>query len=480
MSTVSELWRRLRTAGIEPGDSDDVKLKKSLLMFAMGLTTAAPVLWLALYQRLGLKLNTSVPVGYQLVSLGTLVLYLVTRNFDLFRVLQLCLFLFFPFVLQWTLGDFITASGFVLWGLLAPVGAILLYSPRESVPWFVAYITLIVAAAGADYYLFAEGVAPPAVPPKTIVVFFALNFIAISSIVYFLLRYAAVEREKSKARIEEAHRLLQLEQERSERLLLNILPGPVAERLKTERRHDRRRLRRRHRDVRRHRQLHHRSPKGMSPSQIFAMLNEVFSAFDALAEQHGLEKIKTIGDAYMVAGGLNDESTINYSEAHRRHGARHARRCCASDLVVNDRRLEIRIGIGTGPVVAGVVGKKKFIYDLWGDTVNIASRITAEGVPGMIQVDVTTYRRLRNRFDFDAPRTIYLKGKGDTTVYALHGSQGRRRMRRRHDPPIGGRSALSARRRRGAARREAPGRRGGSRREARSTRPRGHSAPGGS
>src|SRR5262252_3016438 len=128
MSYFSELANRLRTAGIEPGDSDDIQLRKSLLRFAMGLTTAAPMLWLALYWTMGLNFPASVPFGYQLVSLGTLVLYLVTRSFDLFRVLQLCLYLFFPFVLQWRIGDFITASGFVLWGLLAPVGAILLYS----------------------------------------------------------------------------------------------------------------------------------------------------------------------------------------------------------------------------------------------------------------------------------------------------------------------------------------------------------------
>jgi len=85
--------------------------------------------------------------------------------------------------------------------------------------------------------------------------------------------------------------------------------------------------------------------------------------------------------------------------------------------------LDVRIGIGTGPVVAGVVGKKKFIYDLWGDTVNIASRITAEGVPGMIQVDETTYRRLRERYDFYEPQTLYLKGKGNMTVYRLNGKK---------------------------------------------------------
>jgi class 3 adenylate cyclase len=411
MSYLSDLLKRLKTAGIEPGDSDEIKLKKSLLMFAMGLTTAAPVLWLVLYQSMGLNIPTSVPVGYQLVSLGTLAIYLVSRNFDWFRVMQLSLYLAFPFVLQATLGDFITASGFVLWGLLAPVGAILLYNPRDSVIWFAAYVLLIIGAAGYDYWIFSEGVKPPPVPAKTIVVFFALNFVAISSMVYLLLRFAAVERE--------AHRLLQAEQERSERLLLNILPGPVAERLKMEDGTiadgfaD---VTVMFADIVNFTTL----AEGLSPNQIFAMLNKVFSSFDALAEKYGLEKIKTIGDAYMVAGGINDDSAVNYSESIARM-ALEMRDLLAREIAIHDNRLEIRMGIGTGPVVAGVVGKKKFIYDLWGDTVNLASRITAESVPGMIQVDVTTYRRLRNKFEFDPPKTIYLKGKGDTTVYTLKG-----------------------------------------------------------
>jgi adenylate cyclase len=146
-------------------------------------------------------------------------------------------------------------------------------------------------------------------------------------------------------------------------------------------------------------------------------LNQVFSCFDELAETHGLEKIKTIGDAYMVAGGLNDDK-INYSDAIA-DMALGMRDVLATEFA--KMKLQIRMGIGTGPVVAGVVGKKKFIYDLWGDTVNIASRITNESVPGTVQVDQTTYRRLRQRFEFGAPRTIYVKGKGDMTVYELIG-----------------------------------------------------------
>jgi class 3 adenylate cyclase len=149
------------------------------------------------------------------------------------------------------------------------------------------------------------------------------------------------------------------------------------------------------------------------------MLNKIFSSFDELAEKHGMEKIKTIGDAYMVAGGLDNERA-DYSDAIA-DMAMEMRDLLHRDFNINQMHLEVRIGIGTGPVVAGVVGKKKFIYDLWGDTVNIASRITSEGVPGMVQVDEATYRRLHDRFDFHDPQILYLKGKGNMTVYRLIG-----------------------------------------------------------
>jgi hypothetical protein len=110
------------------------------------------------------------------------------------------------------------------------------------------------------------------------------------------------------------------------------------------------------------------------------------------------------------------------------------------DFSINEMHLELRIGIGTGPVVAGVVGKKKFIYDLWGDTVNIASRVTTEGIPGMVQVDERTYRRLQRSFNFQEPRTIFLKGKGNMVVHHLigrrtAGSASRRRLARPRQPP---------------------------------------------
>ena len=407
----------LRDAGIDPDDDAETRLKKSLLIFATGLVCLGSMLWLFLYGQLGPQFSATEPFIFQILLVGNLLYFFHSRNFNFFRHSQLALLLFAPFAVQWGIGNFITASGTSLWGLLAPIGAILFIGPRESIAWFVAYIFLTALSGFFDYYL-ADSLASkgPKIATETTVFFFALNFAAISTIVYLLLRYAVIERARAQTELEATHQKLQEEQERSERLLLNILPGPIAERLKR----DKQTIADGFADV----SVMFvdivnftRIAEGMTPQQVFAMLNRIFSSFDELAEQYGVEKIKTIGDAYMVAGGLNNEQN-NYSRAIAELAIA-MRDLLHRDFVVNDMHLDVRIGIGTGPIVAGVVGKKKFIYDLWGDTVNLASRITSEGVPGMIHVDERTWQRLSDDFVFEAPQTIYLKGKGNTQVYRL-------------------------------------------------------------
>ena len=421
-SALPHFYDRLQNAGIEPDDSEELRLNKSLLMLATGMASVAIMVWVTLYSILGPQFSTTMPLAFQLLLVGNMVFYIKSRNFDFFRVSQLGLFLFLPFVAQWSGGTIISTSGILLWALLAPVGAILCIGVRQSVGWFIAWVVLTALSGVVDFYLADSAVAlNTSVPVRTTIVFFVLNFISISTIIYMLLRLSIAEKRKIQESLEEAHKQLKIEQERSEKLLLNILPGPVAERLKNSNQTiadgfaD---VTVMFADIVNFTQV----AANMSPSQVFAMLNRIFSAFDELAEEYGLEKIKTIGDAYMVAGGLNDD-LANYSAAIG-DMAIAMRDMLRRDFSVNSSRLEIRIGIGTGPIVAGVLGKKKFIYDLWGDTVNIASRITSEGVPGMIQCDTTTYHRLATSFDFHEPQTIYLKGKGNMTVYRLIGRKG--------------------------------------------------------
>jgi len=416
--TPGTLLRRLGTAGVVPGDPEEIRLKKQVLLFSCGLMIGGSAIWLGLYHLLGLHLSASLPFGVEVASLAALLIYLWTLNFNFFRIAQLALWLFVPFVVQWSMGDFVSASGMILWGLLAPVGAALLFSARESLPWMVAYVVLTIATGYVDHELAGSSDTALHVPVKTSVVFFALNFATVCAMVYWLLSFAFTERERSRARLQDAHARLQEEQERSERLLLNILPAPIAERLKNSEAA----IADGYADVTvmfADIVNFTRLAEDMAPRQVFALLNRMFSEFDALADGYGLEKIKTIGDAYMVAGGLNQGST-EYSSAIASL-ALDIRDLVAREFQVDGKPLALRIGIGTGPVVAGVVGKKKFIYDLWGDTVNIASRITTEGAPGMIQVDQATYRRLRDSYEFLEPQTVYLKGKGDTTVYRMTG-----------------------------------------------------------
>ena len=147
------------------------------------------------------------------------------------------------------------------------------------------------------------------------------------------------------------------------------------------------------------------------------ILDDLFSALDELAERHGLEKIKTIGDAYMAVGGLPEprpdhaEAVAEMALAVREEVVRH--------LDPAGRPLAVRIGIDTGPVVAGVIGRRRFSYDLWGDTVNTASRMESNGVAGCIQVTDRAYRRLRDRYRFERRGPVQVKGKGELVTWFL-------------------------------------------------------------
>jgi class 3 adenylate cyclase len=154
-----------------------------------------------------------------------------------------------------------------------------------------------------------------------------------------------------------------------------------------------------------------------SPERVVAVLNELFTAFDTLAAQRGLEKIKTIGDAYMVVAGVPDErddhAAIMVDMAIAMHAA------ASVQPALDGRRLELRTGIASGPVVAGVIGRQKFSYDLWGDTVNTASRMESSGVAGCIQVTEATWRSVAEHYRWQVREGVEVKGKGSMRTYLL-------------------------------------------------------------
>ena len=251
---------------------------------------------------------------------------------------------------------------------------------------------------------------------KTIGVFFALNFAAMSSIIYFLVRHFVLETDRIRNQLDRQHQLLAEEQKKSERVLLNVLPDSIAQRLKNQAGL----IADGHADVTvmftdlvNFTQL----TESLPPEQLVNLLNTIFTGFDELCEKYGVEKIKTIGDAYMAVGGLNRENA-NYTR-NIADLALEMRQYVNDHPELSPFKLGIHTGIATGPVVAGVIGTKRFIYDLWGDTVNVASRLTDEAVKDMIQVDRTTYNRIRHDYAFDSPATIHVKGKGEMAMYRL-------------------------------------------------------------
>jgi class 3 adenylate cyclase len=319
-------------------------------------------------------------------------------------------------VLQWAIGNFVNASGVSLWALLAPVGAIVVLGTRDSVPWFIAYLFMQSMSGMFDYLLQWD---TRQLDMQTVAVFFALNFISISAMVYLLLWYFSREKAKLTSELETQRRAIEMERELSDRLLLNILPLPIAERLKRQETN----IADGHADVTVMFadivNFTHMSEE-MSPNETVHLLNDIFSEFDLLAEKYGVEKIKTIGDAYMVAGGLQKDNDALYVDAMA-NMAIDMQAFVLRYIAPNGEPLKLRIGMATGPVVAGVIGKRKFSYDLWGDTVNVSSRIASEAQPGFIQADAVTYRRLHNRFRFDEVHQIQVKGKGIMQVYNLMG-----------------------------------------------------------
>jgi PAS domain S-box-containing protein len=216
----------------------------------------------------------------------------------------------------------------------------------------------------------------------------------------------------------QAEEALRIEQEKSELLLLNILPKPIADRLKQNSQS----IADSFADVTvlfADLVNFTRLSEQISPTELVEMLNRIFSAFDVLAEKHGLEKIKTIGDSYMVVGGL-PMVRPDHAEAIAEMALDMISEIVRFNAEYNEA-FNIRIGINTGPVVAGVIGIKKFIYDLWGDTVNTASRMESHGVPGCIQVTEATYQRLHNQYVFEERGVISVKGKGEMMTYFLTG-----------------------------------------------------------
>jgi len=291
---------------------------------------------------------------------------------------------------------------------------------RNAARWYVAWVVVFLGSGLAGELL---GGVSPTVPRWFTTTMLALNITVGGTIVFTLLAVFARQRRDALA-------ALRVEQEKAENLLLNILPRSIADRLKDETRTIADQFRSASilfADVVDFTPLSERLP----PAEVVGVLDHLFSHFDVLAERHGLEKIKTIGDCYMVAAGVPSPRPD-----HARALALMAldmQTAMRSVDEVGHLGLELRVGINSGPVVAGVIGRKRFLYDLWGDAVNTASRMESHGTSGRIQITRATKELLEDEFICESRGTIPIKGKGEIETWYLVGPRpGRAAETREH------------------------------------------------
>ena len=392
---------RILSIGADPRDTADERFRKRLLVGVALVILPVGFLWGCLYWAVGEHGVALTPWGYVAGSAISLVVFARTRNFAFLRTAQLLLILVAPAAGMVMLGGLDESSSVILWSLLAPLGAVAFDRPGRAWPWFAAFVaTTLVALA------LAEVVRPDAadLPGAFVLTFDVLNILVVFLVAMILLVTFARGRDAAHARVET--------------LLRNVLPDEIAQRLQSD-----------PNSIADHfdevsilfADVVDFTPLSsrLDAREVVGLLDRLFTSFDELVDRYDVEKIKTIGDCYMVAAGV---PTQRPDHAQALAGlALEMRECAKRCLPDRDRDLRLRIGISSGPVVAGVIGRRRFLYDLWGDTVNMASRMESHGTPDEIQITRSTFELLRDDFAIEPIGLVEVKGKGKVETWRLVG-----------------------------------------------------------
>ncbi len=380
--------------GAEPGDSQELRLQKTLLLASSLMLGILAVIWGLVYLSFSEPLAAAIPLLYACLSTISIAIYVARHRYQLFRSSQLLLSLLLPFFLMIALGGIVNSSAVVLWSLMSPLGALLFANRRRALYWFIAYLVLVFFGVALGPIISDANSLPRAV----VTLFFGLNIGGVSAVTFVLLQNFMSQKD-------EALELLRAEQAKSEGLLLNVLPAQIAEVLKDG--------------------VHTIADQcdevsvlfadvvgftplseSLPPQEVVALLDEAFTYFDSLVAEYGVEKIRTIGDNYMVAAGV-PIARPDHAQVLTRIALK-----MNSFVTSSNPPLRFRLGINSGPAIAGVIGTAKFHYDLWGDMVNTASRMESHGQPGKIQITQATYERIADQFVCRPRGLIEVKGKG--------------------------------------------------------------------
>lgn len=398
---LSLLFARLDRRFAVGEEDEQARLRWTTTTRITAVVVAVSPIWIVTYLALGRPLSAALPSAYVLITLSSFSWLAWRQQLWAFPGIQITLFATLPVLLQWSLGGFERGSAVALWSFSAPMLALAVYGVRAAVRWFGVFVASIIMLGIFDGVLRTAVAAPP-VPLQT--VFFVLNVVAPAATVMVLLIHFVRERDSANAR--------------TENLLLQILPDTIVARLKR----GETRIADGHSDatvlfadIVDFTAFADAAP----PERLIELLDRAFEEMDTLAAQHGLEKIKTLGDGYLAVAGVTSPRPD------------HARAATAMALDLQPalvRRLggdwpglRLRVGIASGPVVAGVIGHERFSFDVWGDTVNTASRMADDVAPGGVQVTEATYAAIRDHYAVERRDGVEVKGKGLMTAYVVLG-----------------------------------------------------------
>ena len=357
--------------------------------------------WGALYWAVGEPAVALTPWGYVTGSIVSLAVFARTRSFAFLRTAQLLLILVVPALGMIMLGGIDESSSVILWSLLAPLGAVAFDRPSRAWPWFAAFVITILLSLALSEIVRPDGAELPDAFVRT---FDVLNIVVVSFVAMLLLVTFARGRDVAQAR--------------AEALLLNVLPADIAERLQSDPNSiadhfdDASIL---FADVVDFTPLSAR----LDAREVVGLLDRLFTSFDELVDRHEVEKIKTIGDCYMVAAGV-PRPRADHAQALAGL-AFEMLECARTCNPEGEHDIRLRIGISSGPVVAGVIGRRRFLYDLWGDTVNMASRMESHGTPDEIQITRATWDLVHGSFVTEPRGLVDVKGKGEVETFRLVG-----------------------------------------------------------
>jgi len=400
---IAALGDRVLSIGADSADSSELRFRKRLLVGIALFILPIGFLWGCLYWVVGEEAVALTPWAYVAGSIISLAVFAWNRNLAFLRTAQFVLILVAPALGMIMLGGLEESSFVILWSLLAPLGAVAFDRPTRAWPWFAAFVAVVLLAVILSEVVRPDGANLPSAFVRT---FDVLNIIAVSLVAMLLLITFARGRDTAQARVEA--------------LLLNILPKEVAERLQAapytiaDHFDDVSIL---FADVVDFTPLASR----LDAREVVGILDRLFTAFDELVDRYEAEKIKTIGDCYMVAAGVPRPRS---DHAHALADlALEMKDCAHTCMPASDLRL--RIGISSGPVVAGVIGRRRFLYDLWGNTVNMASRMESHGISDQIQITRSTWELLGEDFITEPMGLVEVKGKGEVETWRLVSRNGR-------------------------------------------------------